>query len=441
MAKKSTLSIESLSRGHISYVRLYGTIDETFDPAALIEAAVGRDVILNMKAVSRISSFGLRDWVHTVETLSKTVDRILLMECSPSVVAQLNMVANFGAGATVASVQAPYFCEQCEWDTEVTVPLGDANTPVKLPEVKCRRCSTVMILDDDPETYFGFRSGVRTQALDPRLAAFIADFSRPIDAQSAGVGVAAAPAAPVSAPPGRPAALEEVKDETTRTPMRFRDTARSTAKIVTSHPKAALAAGVALVGIVALIIGMMLARSSGIPPRRLAQLQEQIGAGRFAKAEEIIAQFKRDGLLTRDLGAFFAKQVADGRTKAVAERRARILAAVQARRPEDVISAATKTIDGAVLDVDLVFLLAEAYRSLNRCGEALPYYAAFDVEMSKSNPADKRLDDAVFWEGDCASQLGKSELARGHFRRVASDLPRGDFRNSAIARLRAMDKQ
>ena len=58
-----SLRIESLSKGRISYLRLYGTVDETFDPSDIIEAIEGREVILNLKAVTRFSSFGVREWV------------------------------------------------------------------------------------------------------------------------------------------------------------------------------------------------------------------------------------------------------------------------------------------------------------------------------------------------------------------------------------------
>ena len=43
-----SLRIESLAKGRISYLRLYGTVDETFDPSHMLAAIEGRDVILNL---------------------------------------------------------------------------------------------------------------------------------------------------------------------------------------------------------------------------------------------------------------------------------------------------------------------------------------------------------------------------------------------------------
>ena len=156
---------------------------------------------------------------------------------------------------------------------------------------------------------------------------------------------------------------------------------------------------------------------------------------------ELLAQFKRDGLLTKELQAFFAKEIADGRLKATIGRRDAVADAYRAKRFDDVVAAANRPIENVPLDLDSEFLLAEALRQLDRCSEALLHYATFELEIAKTSPADKRVDDAAFWQGECAFRLSRIEEARAHFRRVAYELPRGDFRTSALARLKTLEKK
>lgn len=210
MSQKKALQIRGLTRDLISYVRLYGTIDETFDPGELLREAAGRDVILNLKAVTRISSFGVREWVHTLDALSKRSERISLVECSPAVVAQLNMVANFAAKTRVISVQVPYYCEACAWDAGITREL-DRNLrtdSASLPAVECKRCKAAMTIDDDPATYFAFQASGAIQAPDPTLVAFMKDFAAAVDRVEDAPTQPQPPPPPISSEPTVPMAQE-----------------------------------------------------------------------------------------------------------------------------------------------------------------------------------------------------------------------------------------
>ena len=162
VTRQSALRVESLTRDKICYLRLYGVIDETFQPDQLLSVAGGHDVIFNLKAVTRISSFGVREWVHALRRLREHCQHVLLVDCSTSIVAQLNMVATFAEGAKVVSVQAPYYCSACGWDTDVTQQLVEraTGTPVVPQTVTCRRCAASMELDDDASAYFAFHQPV-----------------------------------------------------------------------------------------------------------------------------------------------------------------------------------------------------------------------------------------------------------------------------------------
>ena len=68
MEEAKSLRVEAVSSPPILYVRLYGVIDETFDIEDIMNAGEGQDLILNIKAISRISSFGVREWLAFVAT-------------------------------------------------------------------------------------------------------------------------------------------------------------------------------------------------------------------------------------------------------------------------------------------------------------------------------------------------------------------------------------
>ncbi len=170
----TSLSVQSVDAGPILYVRVYGVVDETFDSKALPSETAGRDVILNLKAVSRLTSFGVREWVRAISDLGAQAKRIYLVECSSAIVAQLNMIANFAGTAQVISVQAPFVCEACGWDSETLIDLAK-DPSARLPSMTCKRCSKDMAFDDLAESYFAFAKP-NSAPIDPSIQAFLRDF-------------------------------------------------------------------------------------------------------------------------------------------------------------------------------------------------------------------------------------------------------------------------
>ncbi len=175
MGHSSALRVHSVSRGGVTYVRLNGTVDESFDPQALLAEARGQKVILNLKGVTRLSSFGVREWTHAMRELCARVEHVYLVEVSPAVVTQLNMVANFAGAAHVLSVQAPFYCD-CGYESEITYDLRDGE--VNLGSVVCRECASLMSFDDDPESYFQYPlENARSQPIDPNIDVFLRHLS------------------------------------------------------------------------------------------------------------------------------------------------------------------------------------------------------------------------------------------------------------------------
>lgn len=402
-----SLRYQSVSRGPITYIRLYGVIDESLNPAELAAEATGSEIIINLKAITRLSSFGVREWIRAVEGLGAHANKLYLVECAPPVVAQLNMIANFAGPAQVVSVQVPYYCDNCGWDTTVTFELSQPAGPqLQLP---CRACSHPMEMDDDPASYLAFRSGQSPLSLDPSVASFIQSF-----AESAPDPNAPAPAAPGgnSPDPGR-----------TQKPWeRYR------------LPVIAGAAAVAL----AVLVGVLASgRGDGIPADKLAVYQGYLSSDQFEQARALVAELHQARRIPESLKINLETDIAQRQAQRVQElqrqinQRFREKAYLQVLQELDQLEALLTP-----LDADSVFLKAEALRKLNRLKEAKPHYQRFNEEMAKARPADKRRDDSLYWLAEAAAEEQDADTAAQLYQRVIDEFPGSNYRRSAQRKLR-----
>jgi len=98
----------------VCYVKLSGVIDEDNSLGTLVEQIPAGTAIINVGEVERINSCGVRDWVNWLGKVEKNNGSVILVECSPAIVAQINLVHNFTGGGAVKSFFAPYFCPACD---------------------------------------------------------------------------------------------------------------------------------------------------------------------------------------------------------------------------------------------------------------------------------------------------------------------------------------
>src|SRR5258708_33463503 len=101
-------------RDEVTYVKLGGVIDEDNELADLTERISAGTVVIDLGEIERINSCGVRDWVNWLTKVEKGGGRVVLVECSPAIVSQINLVNNFTGSGVVKSFFAPYFCPDCE---------------------------------------------------------------------------------------------------------------------------------------------------------------------------------------------------------------------------------------------------------------------------------------------------------------------------------------
>ncbi|MBK9071422.1 MAG: hypothetical protein IPL79_10530 [Myxococcales bacterium] len=150
------------------YVKLAGVIDENNALAAIAVPAKPGPIYIDCGDIERINSCGVRDWIRWVDALTASGGRLVLVDCAPPIVAQLNLVANFSGSTAqanrVRSVQLPYFCGTCDEEQVVTVELRDLAANLEAaaaPACRCRTCDATMDFDDIPESYFSFLAARR----------------------------------------------------------------------------------------------------------------------------------------------------------------------------------------------------------------------------------------------------------------------------------------
>jgi anti-anti-sigma regulatory factor len=170
------LTIEKLSEGQMACLKFRGSIDETFEGKKLSATVRAQTLVIDLGSVTKISSFGLREWSDFMRGVEKSAKQIFLVECTPKVVDQLNMVANFAGKGLVYSFYAPYRCDYCDIDRQVLFQVDRDREPIKSmrpPEQPCETCGNPEYLDEDPATFFSYLAKQPEVEIDSEVASFL----------------------------------------------------------------------------------------------------------------------------------------------------------------------------------------------------------------------------------------------------------------------------
>src|SRR5947208_4258201 len=177
MSQKFQASVQH--RGDVSYVKLGGVIDEDNELSELIDKIPSGTAVIDLGEIERINSCGVRDWVNWLSKLESNGTRSVLVECSPAIVAQINLVNNFTGNGVVKSFYVPYFCPECDEEKVLLVEATDMGPPPhEPPTCRCDECDLVMDFDDMPDSYFAFLSNQRKLAEPERVNGAMRDLGR-----------------------------------------------------------------------------------------------------------------------------------------------------------------------------------------------------------------------------------------------------------------------
>ncbi len=172
-------------RGDVSFVKLGGVIDEDNELSDLVDQIATGTAVIDLGEIERINSCGVRDWVNWLSKLETNGTRSVLVECSPAIVAQINLVNNFTGNGVVKSFYVPYFCPECDEEKVLLVEAADMGPPPhEPPTCRCDECDLVMDFDDMPDSYFAFLSNQRKLVEHDRINGAMRDLGRGSDADT-----------------------------------------------------------------------------------------------------------------------------------------------------------------------------------------------------------------------------------------------------------------
>lgn len=181
MSQKFQASIQH--RGDVSYIKLGGVIDEDNELNDLVDKIPAGTAVIDLGEIERINSCGVRDWVNWLSKLEANGTRSVLVECSPAIVAQINLVNNFTGNGVVKSFYVPYFCPECDEEKVLLVEASDMGPPPhEPPTCRCDECDLVMDFDDMPDSYFAFLSNQKKLAEPDKINGAMKELARGSDA-------------------------------------------------------------------------------------------------------------------------------------------------------------------------------------------------------------------------------------------------------------------
>jgi len=147
--------------GDRRHIWIRGEIDEDFDATQLREVFTS-NVVMHLEDVKSISSCGIREWISFVSELPSST-HLDFEKCSIPITRQFGMLSNFRGPGHVRSFYAPYFCEECDEETEHLLEV-DPNGIEKKAALKassteqkaCAGCGGPLEFDGVERVYFSF---------------------------------------------------------------------------------------------------------------------------------------------------------------------------------------------------------------------------------------------------------------------------------------------
>lgn len=168
----SRLHTEVSDVGGVCHVKLAGVIDEDNDLPSITSKITKSPALISTADIERINSCGVRDWVTWLGELEQRNVDVYLLECSPAIMTQVNLVNNFVGHGRIVSFYAPYFCPPpCEADKMLLIDMQEAlqAQPFRAPACRCDECDRLMEFDDIESSYFAFLSNAKQPNLTPAV--------------------------------------------------------------------------------------------------------------------------------------------------------------------------------------------------------------------------------------------------------------------------------
>jgi len=122
-------------------VQLRGPLDETIDAAALRLGAQRCVLVFNLDEVHRVSSFGVRIWIHVVREL--TAEYWAVARARPAMLEQLGNIDGILTGGQLLSCYMELHCPRCQAESQRLLDLR-ASSDLTQARATCTACGKRM---------------------------------------------------------------------------------------------------------------------------------------------------------------------------------------------------------------------------------------------------------------------------------------------------------
>jgi anti-anti-sigma regulatory factor len=141
------------------HIEFAGSIDECSEWPDLGDQVNG-DLVIDLSGVGLLNSMGVRGWIQWLGSLKVERD-VMLVNCSPPVVKQINILNGFLNDRTkILSIQVPYFCEDCGFEENKGLVISELpenpTPPLVVHSYACVQCGKNMELDMVESQYLAF---------------------------------------------------------------------------------------------------------------------------------------------------------------------------------------------------------------------------------------------------------------------------------------------
>ena len=180
----TTAGVDQVTAGDATLVSVSGLVDERFHGFGNVGSMKASGVelktlVINVSKMTRMTSFGVRQWLNAMDALPKSITDLYLLGCPTFFVDQLNMVLNFGGASKILTVVAPYTCPSCGVESGETIDVlaeRASLTTGAVPEKVCARCGERLEFDETPESYFAFVNKYAASSIQPAAAQLLASY-------------------------------------------------------------------------------------------------------------------------------------------------------------------------------------------------------------------------------------------------------------------------
>jgi eukaryotic-like serine/threonine-protein kinase len=164
------LGAMSQSGEFIGY-KLSGQLRESFDFGPLVDRH-NSTVILDLAGITRLTSFGIRQWLMLLPKLRESNKRVLLNRLSVAMANQMVTIPAMTEGTQILSMMVPFHCSSCAHQFDAVVRAGEFIPMV----IKCVRCESDAANFDEDDSYLSpLRHG---KVADEMLKSFVEELER-----------------------------------------------------------------------------------------------------------------------------------------------------------------------------------------------------------------------------------------------------------------------